>query len=1345
MSEPVIQVDQNLIKNGEFSQVLEHWTKGPINPKNLDTSSAEYSDDEGFEISYLTASDEASVSQEFQVPKTLGPDARYVLSFLHETYNIAPGRLVIEVLRQGGETLELLLNPTHPQVADEDQARQDGGQPLTFRPDKTERELALVLQENDRIRVSIFSPKNPVDGISSRIHVARLRLRVHLPPLQLQEIKLDRELRPADRPLYLCYGATHSLAFVPTPGNPWLGTCASWTLADNPQGAILAVPDWGKDHPLESSWQVFCPILDDQERGPLSLTLQNQYSAQAYPIEVSLGNHRLDFRGVLEAAYDPVLEYEEDVRLGVQVISFYTSQAMPGREVTWCIDGQPSDTVSTTDDDGWAYLTYEPKTCGVHVIEASVESLYFTSGVSPKTLKVNALQTDPWHDVKVVVDGKETPWAEKTGYPNRGSTYFVRLKLPDDSPLSGTTLALKWEGTAAQELGVTVFPELEEPVPVGDQAPEWSMTCDDRLDGRFDLSLVCSRLLRPSPLKRMSLARNLVTKGEVRGPNKVPVIDEQESLLLRVQVLHHTERGSGDPVTNALVDWELPDGPVRTFTGAGGWASMLHAPTQPGNYTIPVKIRAHAEMEPIGHEFPVTALDTSPWKNQVGFYLDDSLVDLAAVGVVCRRGGSHRFRVTPTEGSTVVHESMTLSFRGPDQDLGLLIGDPQVDEGSWVWQISSESGESRSGLFEWLLESDAIASPRELSGRLLSDNLADEVSIVLDQVRAPIGRDKLYPCLGAIHHFNVLPNKLSPLVGLTAQLIWTGTPAEALDATVEPSLDQPPTFSDGGARWLLDFTESQENGEFSLGLELPQLGLTATANDMALGHNKLRIEALHEPTVDPIVGDDSTWMWLQVVSTFTREPVAQVPVRWTAQESPLTVQTDTDGWSGFVFTPQSASEHDIEAMVLSPYDGREEKRSMTVKAIETDPWKGLMVSFDGQPAEPWGEKTYFPRRKGQHQFDLKVAPDDDDSLLFERYLALGMMGTGPAGLSMTFSPVSLGESRLFSDLGLEFTFNVGDLRDGSFSLCLSASKLARLSPANAMSVGPGSQVVSFLANNRADQRLDWGQALEAQVTVVSSISGRPMAGIQVIWRSPELGEVTSVTDFYGVARVSFKPTVPGVTPLTATAGDAIHSESIALPFTLNEPREIKSLVCTEPVGYPGDTVSATATVVSARTGEPLSAVEVMWEYAGVKLTPTMTGPDGVASVSFTLSNVGENLLVATVKGGRGGWDMASVVIEVLSVHARIKEVTASPNPAYIRDYISMTAVIVSTASAEPLPDREVFVSVNGAPYLPAKTDARGEIKRYWSPLDVEPVSLYVEVRNPGEAPQRWGVDVIIKG
>ena len=155
MNEPVIQADQNLIINGEFSQALDHWKEGLINPRNLDTGSSEYFEDGLVEIRYLIASDEASVSQEFRVPKTLGPDVRYVLSFLHETYNTVPGRLVIEVERQVVETLELPLNPTHPQVADEDQARQGGGL-LEFKPIQTNVDLTLTMEENDLVRVSIF-------------------------------------------------------------------------------------------------------------------------------------------------------------------------------------------------------------------------------------------------------------------------------------------------------------------------------------------------------------------------------------------------------------------------------------------------------------------------------------------------------------------------------------------------------------------------------------------------------------------------------------------------------------------------------------------------------------------------------------------------------------------------------------------------------------------------------------------------------------------------------------------------------------------------------------------------------------------------------------------------------------------------------------------------------------------------------------------------------------------------------------------------------------------------------------------------------------------------------------
>ncbi|MFD2884619.1 hypothetical protein ACFS4T_27320 [Pseudomonas lini] len=50
-----------------------------------------------------------------------------------------------------------------------------------------------------------------------------------------------------------------------------------------------------------------------------------------------------------------------------------------------------------------------------------------------------------------------------------------------------------------------------------------------------------------------------------------------------------------------------------------------------------------------------------------------------------------------------------------------------------------------------------------------------------------------------------------------------------------------------------------------------------------------------------------------------------------------------------------------------------------------------------------------------------------------------------------------------------------------------------------------------------------GQALEEQVTVVSAISGKPMVGWRVSWQSADLGVVTSVTNYYGVAKNTFYP------------------------------------------------------------------------------------------------------------------------------------------------------------------------------------------------------------------------------
>jgi hypothetical protein len=95
-----------------------------------------------------------------------------------------------------------------------------------------------------------------------------------------------------------------------------------------------------------------------------------------------------------------------------------------------------------------------------------------------------------------------------------------------------------------------------------------------------------------------------------------------------------------------------------------------------------------------------------------------------------------------------------------------------------------------------------------------------------------------------------------------------------------------------------------------------------------------------------------------------------------------------------------------------------------------------------------------------------------------------------------------------------------------------------------------------------------------------------MVGMNVVWRSPDLGEVTTTTNFYGEAQIRFVPKTPGAAQLTATVGDAQYSESISLPYFLHEPRQIKELVSDDPSGYPGQEASARVYVVSAITGNP---------------------------------------------------------------------------------------------------------------------------------------------------------------
>ncbi|RON84577.1 hypothetical protein [Pseudomonas fluorescens] len=1243
MVEPVIQANESLVRNGDFREALSHWEKGPVNSRWVTVVGEPY---EGTQIRMLSVGNLGSAFQEMTVPVTPSAGARYVLSFLFETRHTEPGRMLITA-EDGTPLKEIPLPPGSPRNLAEDQERIDSGQPLVFKPTPYNAPLDLPLQRQDRIRVTVVAPGNAdPEDYHLKVLVTRIRLDVELESARMQTVKVDAEQLSPGKLVYLCLGADgsfqHQLAFGLDPDSPWLHTKAALVSDDNPQGAVIATPDWGVDQPLDLPWNLQCPLIGDQDPYLFTMQLVNQYTAEPYSMRVSLGHHRLVFREVLEAAYFPVLELEQPVRLGVRVASWYTGQFLAGREVTWTTEGLGMLSTTPTDAEGWAYFEYLPNAAGNIAIQASVASPYYASGVETRTLHVQVLATDPWKDVLAVVEGNALPWAQKTGYPNRGSTYQLSVRVPE--VLRGTELAMHWEGDTAAQLGVQVRPELEECVPVDTADLNWELICRDELDGRFQLQLSCSKLLLRSDRKPMSLARNLVRIGDVQEANKFPVVDEGESVLLRVQVVHMIASGEGDPVNNAQVDWQTPEGTIATRSGIGGWASVLYQPSRAGELVVNARVRAHDEAVPVERPFAVRALASSPWKDQLRILFDDVEVDLVELGLLCWRGAQHTLRVEPSIGSVLLDQMVTLQWRGESPGIGLTvtsIGEPlKLEAKGLEWTFSSQVASSTSSLFSLTLSSPVLTAPRELFGRLISTELVDELTVMLDQVTATTASQWMFPCIGATHRLRYLPNALSPLVGLQGTLMWLGTPAEELDASVEPPLDSAPPLDDGGIGWALDFSASKVSGAFILGLYFPALNLSMTANPMRLGHNKLRIEEWRESAVDAVIGKDKAWSWVRVVSAFTGQAVAQVAVQWKSADSSDSVVSDALGWSGVGLVPSSPGEQNVVANVHSPFDGYEEQRALSFTALARDPWEAVRVRFDGHDEHPWGSHTYFPRRNGSHAIEVLLP---DGSPLFDQELTLGLTGTGPAELGLSFEP-ALGASRQPSAFGLRYFLRCADLKDGGFALRLGAERLASLSPANAMSLGEGAQVWKILSTSSVQQVLEWEQELVEQVTVVSSISGQGIAGVWVTWRNEDLGTVTSLTDFYGVATVRFKPHTPGAAVVTATVGEAAQSESVDLPYTLEEPRVISELYEPEDSRLPPneERAQAIAKVVSARTGLPLAGVQVHWDFAGTALTPSVTDEEGLARLTFTYPADSQGVLSAVVRGGLGGWDMAQL-------------------------------------------------------------------------------------------------------
>lgn len=1312
MNEPIVQVNENLVCNGDFEERFECWAR----TGTVAIGTAYY---DNTPIKHMKAPKGGGVTQDVTLPRDPDGKGAYWLSFLWESSFSQSGWVRVSQ----GETEHYRIELKPDGEAGQAQQREGfgSGPERRFSPTLHEVELTSDLSSSKPLRIEICSSTESSSPFGE-LWVTRVKIALKLAPLELQEITLDgMSFRPLSK-MYLCQGASsgatfgsdalitpHVLGFVPVPDNPWRDTPVALSIDNNPQGSIVASPAWDIQQSLDLPWTLDCPLIDDQEY-QFTLSLRNRYTAQAYEIPVSLGHHRLIFREVVEAAYYPLIE--QTVRLGMQVASFYTGQPLAGLTVNWSTE-QRVLAAAVTDEQGWAYFDYEAKAAGDFIIEASVVSLYYEQGVWTQTFDVLVLGEDPWAHLTVFENNEIRDWIDNS-YPNRGATHSIDVMLAADSPLRGSDFYLHWHGDRHEQLGVVVSPPLETavPMPIDDGGTaSWTLNCEDRRDGIFELSLGCSKLLLPSPRKRMSLARNRIRIKEIRQAENSPVVEEHESAYLRLQVVHVTDEGDGEPVIGALVKWQTADGVVQSQTGSAGWGSLKFYTREPGTHKITAAVRAHESAEPHECEFSVTAIARSSWKDKVNITFDRGYID-NVLGLFCRRGQIHSLEVTALADSPLIGQEITLAWGVDGSDIGLAVselGEPRIlraDE-PLVWTLSSEFATSRSSMFGLRLLTDSLED-RELLGRLLSPDIYDEFELVLDQMPSKRGQS-LYPCIGAVHRYIFRTNALSPLVGTEMDLSWSGSSAEDLGIILDPPVRTSNFIDESGMTWTLDCSNSRGGGEF--GLHFLTSADPTDVTRMHLGHNKLSIETVRESAVFPIVGQDPAWMWAKVRSDFSEDRMAQARTLWTVSGNTEEHVTDEEGWVRYAYEAAKEGNATVEVSVNSPYDNVTDTRSMEVCSLANDPWDRLLFSMDLSPAQPFGQDTGFARRKLTHKIDVN-APGD--TFLSGRKVTLGMVGTGPEALGIRFAQPVLGLPRVFhGETGFTDYFTVDDQRNGSFGLFLACESLARWSPVNAMSVGEGAQVVKIAERSRVSQTLFWREAVSEQITIVSTISGRPMARMKVVWRAPDLGEVTTTTNFYGEARIRFVPKTPGAAQLTATVGDVQYSESISLPYFLHEPREIKELVSDDPSGYPGQEVSARVYVVSAITGNPLANVEVNWEFSGVDIAPTTTDSQGIANVVFRLSALQSGLLDAAVPGGLAGWEVSSILF-TLKAHERMMTEISGSGSYPIDQSVPISFRIVSIPDGKPIVGQKVLWVLNSDPDGSSFSTEDGWVRKSYS-------------------------------
>jgi hypothetical protein len=244
-----------------------------------------------------------------------------------------------------------------------------------------------------------------------------------------------------------------------------------------------------------------------------------------------------------------------------------------------------------------------------------------------------------------------------------------------------------------------------------------------------------------------------------------------------------------------------------------------------------------------------------------------------------------------------------------------------------------------------------------------------------------------------------------------------------------------------------------------------------------------------------------------------------------------------------------------------------------------------------------------------------------------------------------------------------------------------------------------------------------------------------------------------MTNADGVATVLFKlPMNSDVLMASVRGGIGGWDGAQLFIKVLEDEPVLVELVSEVSTVYLGEEVNILAKVMGRHSGAPMPQAIVSWAYSSLVIPPSLTDSNGEASVCFKPDQLGEHRLKASVDGDDANSKILTFsVLDPLSspIHAQIQSVVAAKNPISFGESARFTATIVSTVTQQPMPNREVFVSVSipiSIPIsksIPNTTDELGQVRGEYQPAQGGSVTYVVKVRNPGGTVESGGMTVFV--